>query len=167
MSLGTAPCSGYVLEATEKNLAKLGYDAKTLRKYLIEYCDCEDCKEIKSVMEATENELPLLVGSLGSVSVGFLEQRLLGKEMVEDIDDLLFHFVESCIHLGVTIGGKEIEVGVYRYDPDNGDRYDELHDGYWLIFNEDDLYIRQESEILKALKQSDAEPELKAWTNFG
>lgn len=167
MAQGSAPCSGYVLEATEKNLAKLGHTSETLRKYLIEHCDCEECAQIKKVMEMPEKKLPLLIGSLLDVANGYLEQRLSGNKMVEDIEELIYHYHESSLSLKVTVDGKEVEVGVYYYDSEDGDRYDELHENCWLIFNESDLYVKQESEVMKSLKESEVEPEYRLWTHFG
>lgn len=48
------------------------------------------------------------------------------------------------------------------------DYYDELEDGkLYLIFDEDDLYTKIETEEFKALSALGMTPKEKSWTNFG
>jgi len=141
MGMGSAPCSAYILPADETTLEMLGCDTK------------EIIQIAKNYMK--ENDLPT---------------SQWGK--VYDFDDALCILADCNVPLKLTLvpivgKAREIEVEVYRYDAENGDRYDELEDGYYIIFDENDLYERKLTTVGKMLKSTKLLPEYKQWTNFG
>ena len=82
------------------------------------------------------------------------------------------------LHNGVQLDGiglveipvkrRIVEAVIYHYSEDDGDRYDDLTDGYYLIFDEDDLYSTKLSRTGKQFrKQFGKLPEFKNWTSFG
>jgi hypothetical protein len=143
MGMGSAPCSGYVLPANKDTLGNFRWDEKRLMELA------------KNHME--ENDLP--PSQWGEVN---------------DFDDALCIIHDCSITLEIevaTIVGLPtiIKAELFRYDRDEmGDRYDDLEDdGYYLIFDEDNLYERTLSRVGQALKAKGILPELKQWTTFG
>ena len=57
-----------------------------------------------------------------------------------------------------------VSCNAFYRDTDEGDRYDELEDGWYLEFFESDLYEKKETPAMQALP---AKPEFQAWTTFG
>ena len=129
MSMGTAPCSGYVLPINEENIKTLCTDEKTL----IQLCHDNGA----------------------------------GTENISSLEDALCFLSDEDVTVTLMAGGVNVNASVIRYNRDNGDRYDDLEDGYYFIFSEDDLYNRSLSRVGNGLKQKGVLPELKQWTNFG
>lgn len=63
--------------------------------------------------------------------------------------------------------GAVISVELYRYNSEEGDRYDELEDGVYFIFYEEELYTRELTLVGEAMQRNDVFPELKYWTTYG
>jgi hypothetical protein len=63
--------------------------------------------------------------------------------------------------------GKAITIKLYRYNSDEGDRWDDLEDGVYFIFDEEELYTKKLTPIGKVLKKIGVLPEQQAWTTFG
>lgn len=60
-----------------------------------------------------------------------------------------------------------VMVTVYRYNRDDGSHYDEMEDGFYLTFVEDQLYLRQLGPIGQALERRNVLPEFKVWSQYG
>jgi len=68
MGMGTAPCHGFVLEATEETMKKLGWDFETLKRYSIREYEAdrlnsptkEDLENFDTVMEFLALELDVI-----------------------------------------------------------------------------------------------------------
>ena len=127
MSMGTAPCQGYILPAGK--LILLGW---------------------------SEEKLIQLCHDNGA-----------GSENIEDFDDAINFLSMEQITIPIKINDATLNVEVMRYDRDNGDIYDDLEDGYYIIFDEGDLYERKLTKAGEILKSHDWLPESKQWTNFG
>lgn len=142
MSQGSAPCRGYVVELTDELIQKLGLDTLT------EDVDVTCCLlgvphrgDIRLEDANPRAALTVLAGEGESISI--------------DLHALIGH-------------GRTVEATPFLYDADQGDCYDELEDGkLYLIFNENDLYTKTETEEFKALSTLGITPEEKSWTNFG
>lgn len=118
------------------------------------------------VVEATRENL---------AKMGYDEELLIkaaldngaGSEDIEDFDDALNFLGTEYITLELAVAGKKAYAEVFRYDQNNGDRYDNLEDGCYLIFDEDDLYEKKTTPLAESLKCLGAMPQEKQWTNFG
>ena len=142
MGMGTSPNCGYVLKVTRDVLVKFKVDINALaRRY--------DIQENQFMINAEANV----------VDWGQLIEALL-TAMRNDGDDLLE------LRIGST-GQTRIQAQVYFYDSDDGDRYDDLDNGYYLCFDEDLLYTKKLTELGHKLKRMQVLPEFQMWTNFG
>jgi len=90
-----------------------------------------------------------------------------GSENIEDFDDAMNFLSSEQINIPIKINDATLNVEVMQYDRDNGDLYDDLEDGYYLMFDEDDLYERKLTKAGEILESHKWLPELKQWTNFG
>lgn len=135
MGMGSAPCSGYVLPATEENFKKLNI---SLGRFEKEY---EDFKKSypDDDFEGFLAELAAMYGPSEVILEAVPDQGL----------------------------GAVITIELYRYDSDMGDRYDDLADGVYFVFYEDELYTKELTPVGEALKDKNLFPELQAWTMFG
>jgi len=133
MGMGSAPCSGYVLEATEENFNQLN----------------ANFGEYEDIRKKYQEENP--------------------DDDFDDFIDYLFHefdepIFEACPNKPI---GQVISIFLIRYESEVGDRYDDLSDGYYFAFDEEDLYSKTLSEAGQTLKDKGILPEYCRWTQFG
>jgi hypothetical protein len=60
-----------------------------------------------------------------------------------------------------------VTVSIFRYNRDEGDIYDELKEGIYASFSEDDLFVKKPTKVMTTLKSLKCDPELSSWTTFG
>jgi hypothetical protein len=140
MGMGTAPCHGFLIEATEENLRKLGYDFDQLKKIISDF-------DFKS--KAAEGRAAPEVGDL------------------EDFDTLMDYLGMELTNMELKFYGKKIETQFFKYDRENGDRYDGIEDGIYMQFSEDDLYEKTLTSTGQRMEALGSLPEETQWTNFG
>ena len=139
MGMGTIACHGFVLEATEENLGKLGYGFKSLKELAI-----KNAKENGSNFTAPdENDL-------------------------KDIHTLLEYLGCELVEVNLKFYGKVVGVQFINYDRENcGDIYDDLTTGTYITIEEEELYERKLTSEGERMKELGALPTEKRWTHFG
>jgi hypothetical protein len=140
MGMGHAPVRGFMIEATEENLEKLGYDFGSLKNFILNFDFTSKEAEVRAKPE---------------------------PEDLEDFGSLMEYFGVELINMTLKFYGKTIDTRFMRYDTDNGSRYDDLVDGIYMGFDEDDLYERKLTPVGTRMKEMGSLPEVKLWTNFG
>lgn len=66
------------------------------------------------------------------------------------------------------MGIPENSIDLILYDRENGDRYDDLEDGYYIMFYEDVLFEKKTTEnYRKIMESTGSEPKLSQWVGFG
>lgn len=139
--MGSAPCRGHVVLVTDKVIEKLGLTVEALTEKVKENFD----PPYLTADGKMPDNIPDLLELLGRD----------GSSLEINLHDLTGH-------------GEIIEATPFRYNVENGDCYDDLEDGaIYLIFEEEDLYIKQQTVAHDALNSLGLEPEVKQWTNFG
>ncbi len=84
------------------------------------------------------------------------------NEVMEVIDD------QNGEHIVLHIGNTEIRPDIYRYDADNGDRYDTIEDGHYLFFSDEDIFVPKKlNETGETMKCKGILPTFQMWTTFG
>lgn len=107
--------------------------------------------------------------------------RFLTDEMKEEIrknnngkdisDELIYNFLDNMYlvdgekNINVIINGKEISATLFQFNEE--DEGDDIEEGtLFLIIDENELYTKIETPLLKYLKDSNIKVEEKNWVNF-
>lgn len=89
------------------------------------------------------------------------------KNNWDSICDLLDFLADEQEDITFNVNGKEGRAFFFKYDSENGDRYDDLSDGIYLAFYEDSLYTRTYTELGNELSKADLFPVFARWVEFG
>ena len=80
-------------------------------------------------------------------------------------------FLDECNTIRASIVGTNglvcFSVTPTYYNSEDGGPYDELEDGWYFVFEENDLYKRKLSQLGEALTDKDCMPWDATWTTFG
>lgn len=83
------------------------------------------------------------------------------REFVDEADHAYRDAFESAV-------GFAFPSSAYMPDSDNGDNPGDLEaDEWYLIFEEDELYVLQPTKLMAGLQKAGVEPKLSAWSTFG
>ena len=83
------------------------------------------------------------------------------------IEKFLKEFVDDMEPLKINIAGVDYMVEVIDYNSENGDIYDDLTDGLYLLFSDGELFKKTDTELMHQLRRMNAAPKHQQWTVFG
>lgn len=138
MGMGTGPASAYVIDLDEVKV----FDEQIKRIYLSDEHTSEE--EINAYKDGDDD----------------YRKKVIENFLLEVGDDQRA--------LDLMIDGHEYTVEVMHYDRANsGDIYDDLTDGFYLVFGEGELFSRSDKDLMRHLRAEDAVPKPAMWTWFG
>lgn len=76
------------------------------------------------------------------------------------------NFEEGEIYFAQLPTGQRIACEMTRYNSEDGGAYDSLSDGVYIVFDEDILFDRQPTRILRELEKIGKTPEAANWSVF-
>lgn len=146
MSMGSVPCSGYVLELNETTMSLFSiFDyvkglqhiqkAQYFTQWLSDHCGVNK-DDVLSYQQR----------------YSFIEYVL---QCEYDLEINITHF-------------NNVHIVLFQYNVDRGEVYDELeHNNIYILFNESDLYVKEYSPFYKdILETHNLTPENRSWSVF-
>ncbi len=139
MSIDAYACSGLVLRVTAETIDAL-------------------CLTPKSVIDA-------VLETYDHLNEEGLE--IWQSKSVEEIFEEMYN--DDLRTISIPVPGTQLKVTVNVYSHFDGDSSscDEMEDGYYLFFLEEQLYMKQLGPIGQALEHRNVLPEFKAWVQYG
>ena len=83
------------------------------------------------------------------------------------LDDFLQDIFDDGLPLLSELTSPPTEVYPYVYYSDDGDIYDDLEDGIYLLIPESTLFIKQPTVFGEKLQEINITPEFSLWSTFG
>jgi hypothetical protein len=140
MGMGYAACNAYVLPATLEYFNKLNI-----------HFDEDDVKEVYTKEEWDH------INNNG----------LSDEEYWDEIEQVIQYYADEQKDIEASINDTVFYITIFRYSDESGDRYDDLEDGYYFVFDEEVLYERKYTDIGKTLSDANLFPVHANWVNFG
>lgn len=132
-------CWGYCLSLNDNVIRTFGFTIQML----VESLRKNHTDECRADIEDVENE----------------------KTFLKAIEKALFHFGTG-FEFVFPFEGREVETYVYNYDSEMGGSEDDLEDGPYLEFNQSDLIIEKETDLMKQLGNIDMKPQFCTWVSI-
>lgn len=117
------------------------------------------------VLEVTSRNLSKLRLDLGEYDSLLGEFRVKGETRFQAISRLFNTY--PAIEVAVTLGDHTSNPIMMFYTSDDGGSYDDLSDGLYLVFDEEDIFIKELTCIGSLLKENGVFPEYRRWTIYG
>ena len=127
------------------------------------------CPHSGYVLPATLENFKTLKVLLGNYEADFKISEM--TQATDELEEVIWEFFkaieDSEAEVYATIGNKRIIIRLFHYDHNNGDRYDDICEGYYLSFAESQLFISKLSKVGNALAKKDLLPDFQQWTVYG
>lgn len=117
------------------------------------------------ILELTEENFQQLEIDLGEYTSLIEEFEVEGESRLETLCRL-FNAYPS-IETQVAVMGVTCTPTMMFYTKDDGGLYDDLSDGLYLLFEENDLFINTLTHLGTILEEKGMLPQYKRWTHFG
>ena len=87
---------------------------------------------------------------------------------IEDYDEFINDELFDRFEIEFEVPGcTGLRAWLFRYRSEDGDRYDDISDGIYVAFNNDDLYEKKLSRFGEYLTRKEIFPEHARWTVYG
>ena len=83
------------------------------------------------------------------------------------IENFLKEFADEMEPLKINIAGVDYMVEIIYYNSEAGGVYDDLSDGLYLVFGDDELFNRTDTKLMHQLRRMNAAPKHQQWTVWG
>ena len=130
-------CNGYCLPITLENMQKFNIS-------------------IKDIMDGFDKD---------DQSEQFINELASCNNILEALEKIVDEYGTG-FDVPVNLPCKKIFGVISRYDPDYGGTDDDLKEGLYIEFDEKDLYIKQETDIMNQLKGLGIEPTFCGWVSI-